>query len=226
MLKRPKMSDYVEDELLKDILSGVFPVGGFLPTERELMERFGVGRPSIREAMFSLKVKGLISIKSGSRTRVVEYDISNLFQSLGDSVKYAIVNPDHFRELREFRAFCEINLIRVVAIKITDEELAELKLILDENKASRGDLREFLRTDIEFHTYIAKVAGNKFLSQLIEGLIDWLIHKRHVIDPRRKVLNDSYLQHQRIYEALLARDPTLAGEAIKEHLDYVEGRFS
>ena len=71
-IKRRRLSDEILAEFERLIVSGIYAPGDLLPSERELMERFGVGRPAIREALFSLQKNGLVALTSGARARVTE----------------------------------------------------------------------------------------------------------------------------------------------------------
>lgn len=225
MIIKPKVSDFIEKELEQDIIDGKFKVGDFLPSERDLMERFGVGRPSIREAIYALKKKGLIDAGSGRRTRVIEYNLSHLFSELGSAVSHAINNADTFRDILDFRRFCEVNLIKAVVDTITDNEIEQLREILAKNKASQDDLNAFWQSDSEFHSFIANVSGNAFISRLVSGLLDWLIHCRHITLADHECVRLSYQQHEAIFKAIEARDSDQAVQAIQAHLDFVEARF-
>lgn len=225
MITKQKVSNSIEYELEQDLLSGRYKVGDFLPPERELMERFGVGRPSIREAIHGLKKKGLVDGGSGRRTRVIEYNLSHLFEELGVGVTHAINNINNFADLLEFRRFCEVNLIKEVANKISDDQIEELRTILAKNKAATNDLNEFWKSDSEFHAFIAGISGNAFISRLVSGLIEWLIHCRHITVADQTCVKESYLQHEAIFKAIEERDAAKATEAIEKHLDFVESRF-
>ncbi|EOY2339911.1 GntR family transcriptional regulator, partial [Escherichia coli] len=69
-LKRKKLSELVEEELERMIRKGEFKEGENIPSERALMEMFNVGRPSVREALATLRRKGLIEVNNGERAKV------------------------------------------------------------------------------------------------------------------------------------------------------------
>lgn len=223
-MKQQKLYQQVEAVLSEEIAEGVFKPGEALPPERELMERFGVGRPSIREALFSLSKRGLIEVGSGRRPRVLEPSFEVVLNELDVIARQALRNHENLFHLMELRRILECALVRKLALEATDEHLTELKKKLDENEASLGDLRRFWRTDSEFHNCIARMCGNPLLPSILEAVLSWLIDKRHVTLSMPGSDQRALKHHKAIFNAISSRQPATAEQAMATHLISVEER--
>jgi DNA-binding transcriptional regulator YhcF (GntR family) len=92
-LRRGKLSDQVRQQLLEHIQSQAVRPGDALPSERELMERLGVGRPAIREAMQDLQRTGLIEIRHGERARVAEPSMGRMVEQVSETMNHFLFSP-------------------------------------------------------------------------------------------------------------------------------------
>ncbi|GAB1428811.1 hypothetical protein MASR2M17_22440 [Aminivibrio sp.] len=104
-IKRHRLHQDIVKYLLDDIKNGIYKVGEGLPSERDLMEEFNVGRPSIREALMQLSQMGIIEIRPGVRARVREPSVLPLLNGMGNVVRLQLQNPRgkfYFQEARIF----------------------------------------------------------------------------------------------------------------------------
>ena len=129
-ITRRRLSDEVLDRLEGLIHSGEFGLGDQLPSERDLMERFGVGRPSVREALFSLQKMGLVAITSGERARVTKPTPETVLNGLTGTVRHMLTDAQGVRHLQEARLFFEIGLARDAALQAADEDITRLEKAL------------------------------------------------------------------------------------------------
>lgn len=202
----------VLDKIRKSIDSGEFPVGGRLPPERELAERFGVSRPTIREAIIALEALGRVEVKTGSGIYVLEHQSSS-----GNGLD----NISPF-ELTETRALVEGEAAALAASLITDEELEQLEATMGEMALENesGHLAEG-DADRQFHHIIAQATRNAMLVSIIEHL--WFVrnnapqvHRAYKaiceLDGEARID-----EHKIIYDALVNRDPSAARAAMHEH---------
>lgn len=219
---RRKRYEEIVDHVQLMIFSGALGIGDQLPSERELMDRFGVGRSSVREALFALGRMGLISVSTGAPARVVSPDIRVLLRDLTGAVRHLMVAPEGIRQLQQARALLEIGLAREAAARATDEDIVRLKQALDENEASiGGSVSEFERTDLAFHYAIATVAANPIFTGLLNGLAEWLAEQRSTTVRAGATPVPVFADHKAIYEAIAARDIVAAPAAMQRHLDNV-----
>lgn len=199
-------------KILAQIDSGEFPVGGRLPPERELADRFEVSRPTIREAIIALEALERVSVKTGSGVYVLEHS------SLGDHV-YQTISPF---ELTEARALVEGEAVALAANMITQEELGQLEQSLkdmaQENEA--GDLAAG-DADREFHHLIAEASRNKMIMLISDQLWHVRNHAPQVFKAYKAICEQDGQkridEHREIYDALARRDADAARSAMHEH---------
>jgi DNA-binding FadR family transcriptional regulator len=218
-IARRKLSHEVLDRLVAAIDSGEYSPGSQLPSERELMTRWGVGRPAIREAMQALQQMGLIRISHGERARVILPTATTVIDQIsGAMVQLLGSNPRGLDDLKEARLLFEVGLVRVATMRATRESLEELRLALVAHRKARGDAAKFVACDMAFHRQIAAMSGNMLIAAVSQGMLDWLSRfKRELVSVRgadRLTLDE----HERIYKAVAAGDADGAAAAMTDHL--------
>ena len=132
------------------IVSGEIAAGEQLPSEHELMERFGVGRPAVREALQSLRTMGLITISHGERSRVNELSADAVLRQ-GDAIARVLLStgPQNLEHPKEARWLFQIGMVRVGSPKATPEDVAELRELIDRQRSQLGDPSAFVEADID-----------------------------------------------------------------------------
>ena len=221
-IKRHRLFDQVAQHLEQMILSGELAVGEALPSERELMERFAVGRPAVREALLWLNKKGLISVSSGERARVTEPDPTDLLEHLRTAATLLVRRPEGMQLFQRTRLFTEVALAREAANAATPDALAMLRGLLDENRVTAGDLEAFARTDDAFHFGIASLSRNPLVTALYNSVLEVLQDQRYTSLRHPEALAAAIGCHERIFEAVAARDPDAAEREMRRHLSDVE----
>ncbi len=224
-IRRRKLYEEVEDRLIADIRDGKYSEGGPLPSERDLMARFGVGRPAIREALFSMSRKGIVQICSGDRARVTRPTPRVLIEHLSGAVVHLLADPAGERQLQDARAFFESGLTRAAARMASEPDLARLKAALDANHAAIGNLTEFETTDVQFHYALAEIPGNPIFCAIHEAVVQWLKKQRSVTLAQAGADRKAYAFHEKIYRAIAAGDPDQAEKAMIAHLQDVSGSY-
>jgi len=208
-MKDRRLYHSVAKKILKLIESGVFPPGSRLPGERELAEKFGVSRVTIREAEIALQALGHIKIKTGSGV----YVLKNRDQDNG------VPDISAF-ELTEARLLFESETAALAARDISDETIELLETHI-ETMQNAEDEEEADKADREFHLTIATAAGNTAVRYMVEKL--WAI--RTDLEPVREVYASVCTQdvatrsdeHSEILEALRNRDSDGARKAMRKH---------
>ncbi len=216
---RKKLFEPVRDMLLEMIRNGDVGVGGSLPSERELMERLGVGRPAIREAMQSLAAAGLIEIRHGGRARVAEPSVGRMVEQVGETMKHILMNsPASLEHLKEARALFEREMARIAAGSRTPGDVLRLEGIIAAMARSIDDPEAFREQDGRFHREIAAMGGNPIYPALIGALFGWLtdFHADLVAVPGLERL--TLQEHRGILAAIAAGDAEAAGAAMADHL--------
>lgn len=226
-LARKKLSEMVEEELEQMIRRHEFGEGEQLPSERELMAFFNVGRPSVREALAALKRKGLVQINNGERARVSRPSADTIISELSGMAKDFLTHPGGIAHFEQLRLFFESSLVRYAAEHATDEQIALLTKALEINSQSLDDNALFIRSDVEFHRVLAEIPGNPIFMAIHVALLDWLIAARPSVPDRElhEHNNVSYQQHIVIVDAIRQRDPDKADRALQTHLNSVSATW-
>lgn len=202
----------VMEKMLQVIDSGEYPVGGRLPSERELAERFSVSRPTIREAIIALEALQRVQVKTGSGIYVLD-STNNANGNLASISAY---------ELTEARALIEGEAAALAATMITEEEIAELEIALNEmaDESADGTLVSEL-ADKKFHHIIAKATRNKMISKVVDEL--WFVRDNNLsVHQAYQAICETDGQirlneHKEIFLALKNRDGASSRKAMHEH---------
>lgn len=226
-LARKKLSEMVEEELEQMIRRREVAEGEQLPSERELMTFFNVGRPSVREALAALKRKGLVQINNGERARVSRPSADTIISELSGMAKDFLAHPGGIAHFEQLRLFFESSLVRYAAEHASDEQVGLLAKALELNSQSLSDNALFIRSDVEFHRVLAEIPGNPIFMAIHVALLDWLIAARPKVSDRElyEHNNVSYQQHIAIVNAIRLRDPEQADRALQTHLNSVSATW-
>jgi GntR family transcriptional repressor for pyruvate dehydrogenase complex len=220
---RKKYEEIAEHlELL--IFSGKLSSGDKFPSERDLMAQFGAGRSSVREALFALQRKGLLTVRPGAAARVSRPNADTMISELSGAVRHLLARPEGIRDLQSARALFEIGLARRAALHASDEDIAALGRALEDNRRA-ADQETFSHTDMMFHYTLAMISHNEVFTSLNMALTEWLAEQRNVSARAGATFEEVYLQHKAIYDAIAAREPVAAQEAMQAHLDTVAERY-
>jgi DNA-binding FadR family transcriptional regulator len=217
---RKKLSDEVFARLKAMIETGELKAGDDMPSERELMERYGVGRPAIREAMQALAGKGLVEISQGERAKVLRITAESIIRQVDLPAKMMLSgSSDSLEHLKSARIFFERGMIREAATRATPEHIAELRALVDKQKASLGDADAFIDADMEFHQCIARISGNPIFAAVSGAMLGWLksYHTEMLIWTGRE--NFTLAEHEEIIRTIEKGNADLAEKAMIKHLE-------
>ncbi|MDO9418432.1 transcriptional regulator NanR [Pararhizobium sp.] len=217
---RRKLSDEVFSRLKSLITSGELGPGDEMPSERVLMERFGVGRPAIREAMQSLASMGLVAISHGERAKVLELTAQSIFRQVDITAKIMLSqSSDSLEHLKSARIFFERGMAREAAQKAKSTDIADLRDILERQRQSLGQAEAFISADMEFHTRIAAISRNPIFIAISEAMLAWLkeYHTEMLIWTGKEKL--TLAEHEEIITCLATNDPDATEAALLKHLE-------
>lgn len=222
-LARKKLSEVVEEKLELMIRSHEFTEGEQLPSERELMAFFQVGRPSVREALAGLKRKGLLHINNGERARVCRPSAAGIISGLSGMAQDFLSKPGGIGHFEQLRLFFESSLVRYAAEYASEQQIARLNAALQLNQQALDDNQRFIRSDIEFHRVLAAIPENPIFLAIHTALLDWLLAARPAVpvSELHQHNNTSYQQHIAICQAIINRDASAAEQALQTHLKSV-----
>ena len=225
VLKRSRLFEQIAEILEQRIRSQQSAPGDELPSERDLMKEFGVGRTAVREALFHLQRMGLVELRPGARARVAAPTPAAVMSSLAGSARYLLSAPEGIRHFQEARILFETGLVRDAARLATEQDIARLEAALRANGDAIGDMRSFERTDIDFHYVIATIPKNPIYPALHSAILEWLVDQRHVTLSFPGQNRIAYDAHGSIFEAIRAHDADAAARRMREHLDQVIGLY-
>lgn len=220
-VKNTKVYEQVIEKIKEMIVSGKLKKGDKLPPERELVDQLQASRASIREALKALQIIGLIESRQGGGNYIRESFEGSLFEPL--SIMFSLQNSRP-EEILELRKIIEVETAALAAKNINDEELIEIKGIIDQIKESYDEELN-AKLDKELHYKIANASGN-FLVVVILTAVSSLVDS-FIKDARKRILtqveNREILieHHENLYNALIDHNKGRAAEVMRKHLDFV-----
>ncbi|MDW5376458.1 transcriptional regulator NanR [Halomonas sp. HP20-15] len=220
-ISRRKLSDDVFDRLYAMLLNGDYRPGDSLPSERQLMEMFGVGRPAVREAMQSLERAGLVSIHHGQRPTVTMPTASGVLSQIELTAMHMLSSsPQSLAQLKEARAFFELGMVARAAQQATQEDIERLETLLEAQRAQlNGDVGAFIKADMSFHVAIAETTGNAIFIAVSKAMLDWLANFHSSALHWKGNEHITLEEHARILGAIRRHDGDLAIDEMRAHLD-------
>jgi len=224
-----KLSTAVTRQIEKLILRGILRPGERLPSERELAERLGVSRPSLREAVAELQDKGLLSTRAGAGIFVADV--------LGNAFSPALIRlfADHNEAVFDYIAFrrdLEGLAAERAARLASDTDLQVIQAVFDkmESAHEKPNPQDESRLDAEFHMGIIEASHNVVMLHMMRSMFQLLqegvFYNRQVMFKQRTTRGALLDQHRAINTALQARDAEGARAAVTAHLNYVETSLS
>jgi DNA-binding FadR family transcriptional regulator len=218
-IPRRKLYHEVRDRLQERIRSGELGPGDHLPSERELMEFYGVGRPAVREALQSLARDGIVEISHGERARVVVPTAQLLVAQIAGGARHLLrMQPAMLEHMKEARVFLESGMARMAAERATLDDVARLRQRLREHHAALLQMDQFLDRDMAFHREIATISGNPIFPAIVEALFKWASEYYRSIVRAPGVEDLTLAEHERIVDAIAGHDPDGAERAMRDHL--------
>jgi len=217
---RRKLSDEVFDRLKGLITSRKLGRGDAMPSERELMKRFGVGRPAIREAMQALSNMGLLTISHGERAKVRQLTARTLFHQVDLAAQIMLsTSPDSLEQLKEARRFFERGMVQEAALKANKEDIVRLLATLDQHRQHLGRRDDFIRYDMHFHTQIAAISRNPIFEAVSKAILSWLqeYHTELLLWTGQESM--TLAEHEEIIQRIAEHDQNGAEQAMMKHLN-------
>jgi GntR family transcriptional regulator, transcriptional repressor for pyruvate dehydrogenase complex len=220
-IQNTKISERIIKQFEELIHTYKLKPGDRLPSERALTDLFKVGRPTIREALRSLELIGLIEVKQGRGSFVKEIDFSSYIASLRENVNFTrITDTVSLEEFYSGRKLIEPAIARLVAEKRTLEDLEHLdRIIGDTRRAIDDEGGRFIKFSATFHEQLARMTRNKVVQFSMDFILTMSpkarLHRFARRDFREMVLND----HERIVRLIRKGDGKGASRELEKHLD-------
>ena len=222
----PKVARRLYEDIVQQfhllIRQGELEHGARLPSERAMAEQFKVSRSSVREAIRSLELQGLVVTKRGSGTFINTQDLDAVVALLASTLSSGPGGLDTLDDIFEMRHVLEPQIAAMAALRANPEEIARLAETLEEQEWQIGAGETGVNADTAFHFALATATHNAALIKVVSAVEDILSRSRNqtLQTPGRPSL--SLASHRRILESIKQRDSQAARRAMDHHLTVVE----
>ena len=218
-IRRPRLYEEVAKQLQGMIGDGRLKPGDWLPPERELVRSFQVSRGSVRDAIRTLEVMGLVRSRQGEGTMVRGVSADALVPPLSAAL---VPKRELVAELLEIRRIVEPAFAARAATHATPEEIARLQDVLRRQRERTRRRESTIEEDSEFHYLVAMASRNSVVNRVVDVLMDLMRESRArslQVDGR---LERSLEGHARVLRAIQRRSPRAAELAMRRHLGEIE----
>ncbi|HSC91452.1 MAG TPA: FadR/GntR family transcriptional regulator [Gaiellaceae bacterium] len=217
-IERRKTYELVAERLLEQIRAQTLRPGDAVPPERELVQSYGVGRSSVREALRMLESRGLIESRGNGAFAVAE--LSNPLNASLDLLLSS--DAADYSELFEVRRILEGAAAALAASRRTRAQVAAMEASVDAMEAGLGSEQQFIDNDLRFHLVVAEATHNRVVVHLMEAIRS-LLHRSlsssyHIAGSPERAVE----MHRLILEAIAAKRPEEARQRMQEHVARVE----
>lgn len=198
--------------LRRDIADSKYLPNERLPAERDLSDAFGVARGTLREALRQLEEMAYVERRAGSGTYV----------TFSDDAPPKVTEATRPLELVDARFALEPHICRLVVLVATERDLLRVEQVMRRMETCNGDMAVFAEADEAFHFMLAEITRNPLLIWMMQKVADVRSHSQWA-QMRSLTLSQSMIEgynreHRAIYDALRAREPERAAQAMKDHL--------
>jgi GntR family transcriptional repressor for pyruvate dehydrogenase complex len=214
-VSRATLTQHILDAIAELIMKGIWKPGDIIPSEKELAARFNVGRSTIREAIKSLAVLGVVEARAGEGSYIREPNS----ELLSGAFKWGLLLSErNLNDLVEVRVLIEVEGAGRAARAATPEAVQALLRTLAHMRAVQDDERRFMALDNQFHTQIAEMAGNRIFASIastIQVIVRLWYPATYYVPETKEV---THAEHLAIARAIERGDAEAAREAMRTHL--------
>lgn len=214
-----KVYEQIAKQIEERILSGELREGDRLPSERELAIQFQASRTAVREAMKSLAQKGLVNMRPGRGTMVIDGTSQAMRHSLGLMMRVGQLSSTV--QLVEVREILEPEIAALAAARAQEEQIQAMGVAVEVMDASLDDADAFIAADNDFHRALARGTQNELILALVDSVVDLLSAQRKQVFSVSGGPERGQVHHKLLLEAIIRRDQEAAREAMQAHLKQV-----
>jgi len=218
-LQSERLFERIVEQIENQILTAELKLGEQLPPERDLAEQFGVSRTAIREAIKTLRQKGLVAIEHGRGTFISNKTPQAVRHSLGLMMK--IGSNGSSRGLVEVREMLEPEIAALAAKRATKAQLDAARTAVIAMDAALDDAERFIEADLDFHRALAQATQNPVIPNLIDSVVDLMREQRERIARVKGGLARGQFHHKKILRAVETHNANAARDAMRAHLRQV-----
>lgn len=214
------VTDQAIEKIKGMIVSGELTPGSRLPPEKELAERLGLSRSSMREAVKALEVIRVLDVRRGDGTYVTSLEPKLLLEAISFVVD--LHGDDSLLEIFAVRRILESHATGLAAQRATAADVQELAAELDEARGE-ADVESLVRHDVRFHHTVARLCGNTYLASLLESLTSQTVRARVWRGlTEANAVERTLIEHRAIVDAIADHDVQLATGLASAHIAGVE----
>ena len=221
-----RVSQVIVDQIRALIRQGKLRPGDRLPSERDLCERFGVSRVTVREALRVLEAGGLIDVRVGARggAFVTLPTNARLGEGLADLLQ---LSPLTAAEVTEARMVFELGIVPLVVERATEEDLVALERLCAEQQAALDEQRYTMEMSAEFHIRVAASTHNKAIEMLVQSF-----HGPLLMSLKEAQIAEPLMGHRGTHEhlefvhAVRRRDVAAAESIMRTHVERTATRVA
>jgi GntR family transcriptional repressor for pyruvate dehydrogenase complex len=218
-VKRNSTPQLVMQQILQSIESGQFQPGDKLPTEKQMIEMFGVGRSTIREATSTLSMMGYLQSIQGKGYFVRE-DLDPI-RATGFALQ-DMQAAAHIIDLVEVREILECNAVRLAARRADSEDIGRIRNAFSKMKKTRRDLKRFIDHDFEFHIALARASQNQLILEMMKRIVEKVHAEYDKFRPNALFQRDKAVLTAEQIAAFVAKgEGNKAASAMRKHLNLV-----
>ncbi len=184
-----------------------------------MVDTFKVSRASVREAIRYLESMKFVKSRQGDGTYVIASSEEALIQPLATAL---FLEKDSLMDIFTIRKFIEPQVAQLAAENATASEINELEEILEEQAKDLGNSLNLTKTDSEFHNLLTRTAKNRVLERLLFAILDLLAQTREKYLQVEGRAQKSLKGHREVLSAIKARNPVVARQAMRRHLEEIE----
>jgi GntR family transcriptional repressor for pyruvate dehydrogenase complex len=219
VVRTSRLYEQIVQQIEESVLNGSLKPGDQLPAERELAQQLGVSRTAVREAVKTLREKGLVEAYSGRGTFITDGTSHAARQSFDLMVKLG--QQEGSPHLAELRLILEPGIAALAAVRADAEALATMREAVDVMERSQKNPEAYIEADLDFHLALAEAVGNPLILSLIDSIVGLMREQRMKIFNVEGGPQRGQFHHKRILQAMQRRDAEAARNAMRAHLEQV-----
>ncbi len=216
--------EVVVESIRRQIYTGNLKSGQKLPNEAELGRQFNVGRSAIREALKVLELSGLLTVRRGYNggTFVAPPDFEDASEVVTLTLRLGRTTVNQLIEAREV---IEVRAAELAAERATDLEAADLEAITERMEQNIHVPARYIAADVDFHLTIAEMSRNNVFIFTLSAIRNLLTQDLNRLVNDREVCQLLVAHHRQISAAIAEHNLALAGQTMRDHLQYIAHRL-
>lgn len=216
-----RVFEQIAEQIEKRILAGELRSGDRLPPERELGVQFRASRTAVREAMKILAQRGLIEMRPGRGTIVIDGASMAMQHSIGLVMKLNLGEVGGSDNLVEVREILETEIAALAATRATEKEVATMRVAIETMDKSLNDADAYITADNAFHEAMARATQNTLILMLVNSIVSLLSEQRKQIFCVEGGPQRGQVHHKKLLQCIINHDAQAAREAMHAHLHQV-----